>query len=222
MRGPRDTLWVFYTMTVCYHHIFERRIGFDPVGIDDAGNLYATATETPQFAPGLVEHPEHGNDAGLLPVSVSKFVSASSHAPGRAPLYATDHYMCSWWQAADDDENPWLEVNLRSEFTISALRIIWAEPNLDYRSGIVPGPFRYCVETKTGEGSWSVTVDRSDNNQDMLIEYHTFPACQATHARLIVSDCPPGMQVAVVDLSIFGAGNYPPPGKYGVWPRNAE
>ena len=218
VQGPRDTLWTFYTMTVCYHHIFERRIGFDPVGVDDDGNLYASATETPQLAPGIADQPELCNDAGLLPVSVSKFASASSQAPGRAPLYATDNYMCSWWQAADDDENPWLEVDLRSEFTISSLRLMWAEPNLDYNNGVVPGPYRYQVETRHGEDPWQVTVDRSDNDEDMLIEYITFPSCKATHARLIVSDWPTGMQVAVVDFSLFGSGSYPPPGKYGVWP----
>ncbi|MDX9975786.1 MAG: family 43 glycosylhydrolase, partial [FCB group bacterium] len=49
VKGPRDTLWAFYTCTVCYEHIFERRIGMDPAGIDADGNLFVRpASEIPQ------------------------------------------------------------------------------------------------------------------------------------------------------------------------------
>ena len=211
VRGPNDTLWVFYTCTVCYHHIFERRIGFDPVGIDPDGNLFAAATETPQWAPGVVDNPAQGNDTGLLPVTISRFTSASSSAPGRACSYATDNYIRTWWQPADDDRQPWLAVDCRGEFTVSALRLMWAEPNLDYRQGITPGPFRYRVETRlTTDDPWEIALDRSDNDTDMLIEYLTFPPRLARYMRLVILGWPTGLGVGVVDFSVFGQGQYPP------------
>ena len=207
VRGPADTLWAFYTCTVCYHHMFERRIGFDPAGIDPDGNLFAFATETPQWAPGVIDRPDKGNDAGLLPVNINKIATASSEAPGRACSYAADSYMRSWWQPADDDRKPWLAVDCRSMFTVSALRIIWAEPNLDYRRAIVPGPFRYRLETKiNSDDTWEVAVDQTDNDTDMLIEYLTFAPRKARYVRLVIVGWPKGLGVGVVDLSLFGKG----------------
>jgi xylan 1,4-beta-xylosidase len=219
VRGPRETLWAFYTCTVCYHHIFERRIGLDPAGFDAEGNLFVRgASEIPQWAPGIKEHPEQGNDAGLLPVTQSRQTKASSSAPGRVPLYAVDGSMKTWWQPAEDDREPWLEVNLEATFALSTLRVIWSEPNLDYAKQILPKPIRYCVEVReTLEGPWKVLFDGSANATDFLIDYRTFPARDARVARLILKETPAGMGTGVVDFSLFGVGKQPPKGKYGVW-----
>jgi len=211
VRGPRNTLWAFYTCTVGYHHIFERRIGLDPAGFDDQGNLFVWgASETPQFAPGFVARPQDGNDAGLLPLGINVPVQASSEAPGRAASYANDHSMRTWWQPADDDRAPWIEVDLRTAFTVSALRLIWAEPNLDYDAGIVPGPIRYRVLAKpTPPAAWDILLDCSDNATDLLIDYRTFPAREVCAYRLEIVGWPTGLGVGVVDSTLFGVGHYP-------------
>ena len=219
VRGPRDTLWAFYTCTVCYHHIFERRIGLDPAGFDAAGNLFVLgASEIPQWAPGIMERPELGNDAGLSPVTQSRQVKASSSAPGRPPLYAVDGSMKTWWQPAEGDREPWLEVDLEAVFALSALRVIWSEPNLDYARRIVPAPVRYHVEVReTPQGPWRLLFDGRGNNSDFLIDYRAFTAQDACAARLVLKETPAGMGTGVVDFSLFGATKQPPPGKYGVW-----
>ena len=207
VRGPNETVWVFYTCTRCYNHIFERRIGFDAAGFDDDGNLFATATEVPQFAPGEHAHPEQGNDAGLLPVNLNKLASNSSSAPGRECSYAIDGSMRTWWQAANDDAEPWLSVDSRGLFRVSAVRLVWAEPNLNYRAGIIPGPYRYRVETKVDAGdAWDIAVDKSDNDVDMLIDYVTFVPRPAAFMRLVVVGWPDGLGVGVVDFTVFGKG----------------
>lgn len=220
VRGPRDTVWVFYTCLVGYHHHFERRIGFDPIGFDADGNLVCSgASEWPQWAPGLLPHPHEGNDTGWLPLTIMKTTRASSEAPGRTTLYAVDNNMRTWWQPADDDRAPWLEVHLDDTFTLHACRLVWAEPGLDYDAGVVPGPFRYWVELKAqAEDAWETVLDRTENEEDLLIDYRTFPARQATFARLVITGYPRGLRPGVVDFQLFGTGRYPAPGKYGVWP----
>ena len=53
VEGPGHTLWFFYTCMVCYEGSFERRIGFDPVGFDEDGDIIPTqASEIPQWIPG--------------------------------------------------------------------------------------------------------------------------------------------------------------------------
>ncbi|MHB0938176.1 MAG: family 43 glycosylhydrolase [Armatimonadota bacterium] len=222
VRGPRDTVWVFYTCLVGYHHNFERRIGFDPAGFDADGNLYVKgASEWPQWAPGLLPNPAESNDTGWLPLCVMKGTRASSEAPGRTTLYAVDNNIRTWWQPADGDDAPWLEVRFDASYTVHACRLVWAEPGLDYDNGAVPGPFKYRVEIKEkDEDAWQVVVDKTGNQTDLLIDYTAFPAREACSARLVITGWPRGIRPGVVDFQLFGTGHYPPPGKFGVWPPN--
>lgn len=65
--GPGGPLWAFYTCHIQNHHIFEHRIGMDPAGFDQDGNLFVVKpSDTPQFAPGTRPHPELGNSPVFL------------------------------------------------------------------------------------------------------------------------------------------------------------
>lgn len=209
VRGPNDTLWAFYTCTRCYHHVFERRVGCDPAGFDEDGNLFVRgASDIPQWAPGRQPHPEQGNDAGLLPTTVGKPCCASSEAPGRVCTYPVDGILRTWWEAATDDREPWLSVELRSRFAVSSARIVWAEPNLDYDRA-PPGPFRYRIEGRNGAtGAWEALVDRTGNTTDLLIDYLCFPVQDVTQVRLTVTGAPMGVGVGVEDFTVFGAGYF--------------
>jgi xylan 1,4-beta-xylosidase len=207
VRGPKDTLWAFYTHLVRNQHNFERRVGMDPAGIDAEGNLFVLgASETPQWAPGLLSHPERGNDAGLTPMSINKHVKTSSEVHGREGAYAVDNVMRTWWEPAATDRRPWIEVDWKTPFHASAARILWAEPGLDYDGGVRPGPVKYKIELSDeakGEG-WRMAVDRTENEEDMLIEYRTFAETVARRARLTITGRPEGMNTGVIEVTVFG------------------
>jgi len=207
VRGPGETLWAFYTCLVRNRHIFERRIGMDPAGFDADGNLVVPggASEIPGWAPGTRPRPETGNDAGLLPVTIDKPFRASSETDGRDAAYALDNSMRTWWLPAEDDPCPWLEVDLHAAFVVSAARIIWQDEGLDYAAGILPGPFRYRLEARLGDGTpWTTACDRSDSREDLLIDYRTFPEVRADAVRITVVGWPPGIRPAMVGLTVFG------------------
>ena len=73
-----------------------------------------------KWAPGVVAGPDLGNDAGLLPLSVHQAVEASSHYAGREPMYAVDKHIRTWWQAAEDEAQPWLRVERGETFAVGA------------------------------------------------------------------------------------------------------
>jgi hypothetical protein len=149
-----------------------------------------------------------------------KGTRASSEAPGRTTLYAVDNNIRTWWQPADDDNAPWLEVRFDASFTVHACRLVWAEPGLDYDNGVVPGPFKYRVEIREKEeDAWQTVVDKTGNETDLLIDYTAFPAREARFARLVITGWPQGIRPGVVDFQLFGTGHYPPAGKFGVWPQ---
>ncbi len=204
VRGPGDTLWAFYTCRVCYEHIFERRIGFDPCGVDADGELFVTVSEFPQWAPGVREKPELGNHAGLLPMNHRRRARTSSAAAGRPGLYAVDNCMHTWWEPAAADAAPWLEQDLGILAEVAAVRVVWRDIGLDYAAGRGPGPVRWCLETAGDDGVWTAACDATSSTADLLIDYRTFAPRMARRLRLRITAWAVGLTPGVTDLSVFG------------------
>lgn len=208
VEGPEDTLWAFYTTTICYAHAMERRIGFDPVYINEDGDICCKAvTETPQWAPGAVADPVNEGDTGLICVSGRRRAYASSCAPGRDSLYATDEDLMSWWEPADGDKEPTLTIPLAYwGINCCAVRIIWRDVGLSLTHGNLPGPIKYKLELRNTEISdeWICVVDRSDSSEDLVVDYRTFDEYRANEARLTVLEAPAGIKPGVMNISIFG------------------
>ena len=206
--GPNGSLWVFYTSIFNFNHEFERRVGMDPLGIDENGELYCPAvTDTPQYAPGVLEHPEAGNDVGLLPLTFMMRPEASSAAPGRDGIYAVDDSILSWWQPAANDPEPTLTIRLGGlPWEISAIRLLWRDIGMDTAKGILPGPFRYVVEyadTKKRD-SWVTLVDASQNTEDLCVDYRQFEPVIGYAIRLRILGAPAGITPGLASITAFG------------------
>ncbi|MBE6562388.1 MAG: hypothetical protein E7660_01485 [Ruminococcaceae bacterium] len=204
--GPNGTLWAFYTCCMCYGGNFERRIGFDPIGFDENGNIIPTeATEIPQLAPGYNKAPHLGNGAGLIPLTQRKSCHSSSEAPGRDSLYAVDDSMITWWQPSSDDPEPTLTVKLGEVgFRTASVRLIWRDVGLDIKKGYLPGPFGYKIEALDKDGEWICVLDKSDNKTDMCIDYLPLESVIATEVRLKITSHPENIEPGLINFTVFG------------------
>lgn len=204
-RGPGDTLWAFYTVSVANHHQYERRIGMDLVVLDENGELYCPhgVTETPQFIPGYVEHPEICNSPEYLPLNVRYRPTVSSSTPGRGPLYATDGSSITYWEPEENDENPTITCNLKVPYYVGAVRLFWHEKGLCYRDGIVPGPIHYVLEGCCDD-TWIPLFDNKEETVDYNIDYRTFTPVSCEQVRLKLIDWPEGIHPGVIDFTVFG------------------
>lgn len=207
--GPDNSLWAFYTITHCAVHAHERRIGMAPIGVDENGELYCPAvTDTPQFAYGETENYLTDSDTGLLPLTFAHrhHMKSSSAAPGRGTVYAFDESALTWWQPADDDNEPTLYIDLEATYVCEASRIMWREIGLDYDNGILPESFKYIIESRPtlNEGEWEVMLDMSKNEKDLVVDYQTFAPIVAREIRLRVLSWPKGTRPAVTSFTIFG------------------
>ena len=206
VRGPGGTLWAFTTSMVNNWHVFERRVSLFPVGIDDGGNIFGVPSrDIPQWAPGVLENPQEGNETDWLPVSVRTIASASSCAPGRTADYAIDDYCRSWWQPAEGDGSPSLMVDLKNMYRVAGIRIMWAEPQLDHKNGIMPGPVKYRVLYQSAKNSpWQIALDCTSNETDMLIDYRTFEPVKARRLKLEITGTHNGQTVGILEFTAFG------------------
>lgn len=208
--GPNGTVWVFYTLCVCYGGAFERRIGFDPIGFDENGDIIPTsASETPSFAPGVIKEPWLNNKTDLLPLTQGMSAKASSYTEGRDELYAVDDSMKTWWQPRDDDKEPTLSVYLAGEpFDIYTARIMWRDVGLDYAKGLLPEPIGYVIEAKCKDSEWECVLDKSDNCEDMLIDYVYLKQVKATEVRIRITKKPSKTKIGLISFSVFGKSEY--------------
>ena len=204
--GPNGTVWAFYTCCVCYSYKFERRVGFDPIGFDENGDIIPTeASENPVWAPGVIAEPHRGNGAGLLPLTQSRECSETSAAPGRDGLYAIDDSMLTWWQPAEDDPSPALTVELGYDgLDVHSARIIWRDVGLDVEKGYLPGPFKYKIEACSMDGEWVCILDKTANDVDMEIDYNTVTLMRAKAVRLTITGHPEHIQPGVINFTVFG------------------
>jgi hypothetical protein len=91
----------------------------DPIGFDENGNLFVRGpSETPQWAPGVVDDPSHQNDSGSIPLTINKLhvmnakSTFSSQRTGHEAAYAIDNSNGTWWESAEDDKQPSLSLDL--------------------------------------------------------------------------------------------------------------
>lgn len=206
VEGPNNTLWAFVTSVVGNYHVFERRVGLFPVGLDQNKDLVAfPSRDIPQWAPGLVANPEKGNEAGWLPVSVRTIARASSEAPGRTADYAMDDNSRTWWRPADDDQNPSLTIDFKNYFNIAAIRVMWSEEGLDHNKGILAAPIKYRLLYQPSKSDkWNIVLDCSTNNVDLLIDYRTFEAVKARRVKLEIIGANKAAKIGVQELTVFG------------------
>lgn len=199
VRGPRDRIWVFYTVFACVAHGFERRVGLDVADIDEHGELYVPqATSRPQPLPGSASTEE------WLPLNEGEPNFASSSAPNTAGRLAADNSLTTWWLPAAGDAVPTLTAHFSARAIVHAARVIWRDIGLDTTSGKNPGPFRYRIEAETAPGKWTTIVDRSESNEDFLVDYRECAPVHATRARLVILGHPPGIQPGVAEFTVFG------------------
>lgn len=203
VQGPDNTLWTFYTMRMGVNHVFERRIGMDRIYINEDGELYCKGvTDTPQYGPGEILE----GDVGILPLTfqLRARVKATSMKEGRECFYALEQNLNTWWQPDDTDPLPQITVKLAANYRVSASRVIWQDMGLDYDAGILSGPIKYKIELSDDEVNWTTVLDCSDNDQDLLIDYRTFPSCTGSLARLTILGAPQGIRPGVISFSVFG------------------
>jgi hypothetical protein len=199
MAAADGRLWCFYTVLLRNKHPYERRIAMDPAGVDSAGELFIDGpSETPRRVDGTPEEP-------LVNLSTNCAVKASSQAPGRDPAYAVDNYVRTWWQPAKTDAAPWLELDLGGSFPLRFARIVFGDEGLDYKAGAVPAPYLHRILGSADGSNWKLLCESSKSEEERHIVLQKLEACEpCRYVRLESLEAPLGMELAVIDFSVFG------------------
>lgn len=221
MEDAQGNLWHTATMRISVNHDFERRVGLWPGGYDADGELFCNQRygDWPMAVSGAKDDPWRAPEWMLL--SVGKAVRASSALEGHEPEKAAEENVQTWWQAATNSREEWLELDLGREFLVHAVQVNFADGKLDIPcpGEIHPGsqaryidettyPTQWKLEGSTDGESWFVIEDKSqavtDLSHDLIIREGGF---KARYLRLSDMAVPYGQNPAVSGLRVFGRGD---------------
>ena len=217
MRDAQGALWHTATMRISVNHDFERRVGLWPAGFDGDGELYCNQRygDWPMAAQG-----DPWRDPAWMLLSAHKTASASSFLPGHEPEKAVEENVQTWWRAASNSPDEWLQVDLGRVFDVHAVQVNFADDMLDIPcpGEIRPGSqARYIDEHNhvTGwklEGSedgedWFVIEDKTkaktDLSHDLIVREEGFAA---RYLRLSSLAVPYEQNPCISGLRVFGLG----------------
>jgi len=210
VEGPNETVWAIYT--VLYRNRnrrVERRIGMDPVGFDEQGNMIIRGpSETPQWAPGVKANPWQGNDSGSYQLSEDKNYIVSSEAPGQDAPYAFDNNIRTFWAASDEDAEPSLTLDLGAEssqaYIVDSARILFTLPRGLRRQNSAPRIRQYKIEVSSDGETFTTVVDKTANEQDNAVEFDEIEPIKCRHVRLTITGWPQDLPRGVIEFTVFG------------------
>ena len=217
MQDAQGALWHTATMRISVNHDFERRVGLWPAGFDGDGELYCNQRygDWPMAAQG-----DPWRDPAWMLLSVHKTASASSFLPGHEPEKAVEENVQTWWRAASNSPDEWLQVDLGRVFDVHAVQVNFADDMLDIPcpGEIRPGSqaryideddhvTRWKLEGSEDGEDWFVIEDKTkaktDLSHDLIVREEGFAA---RYFRLSNMAVPYGQNPCVSGLRVFGLG----------------
>lgn len=221
MRDRFGNLWHASTMRISVNHMFERRVGIWPAGLDADGGLFCNQRygDWPACMEEGKQDPWKAPEWYLL--SYGKKVTASSSSSGHGPEAAVDENVQTWWEAATNDPGEWIRIDLGEEYDVRAVQINFADSHPDIPA---PGEFhgedssrfiddrdmvtRWLLEGSADGLHYQVIEDKTgaqtDLPHDLIVREE---GLRLRFLRLTVREVPYARKPSISGLRVFGKGD---------------
>ncbi len=215
MEDNGGRLWHTSTMRISINHNFERRLGLWMAGFDEDGELYCDQRYG-DWPISMLKKPWEKPEWMLLSYGKDALVSSGVGAKN-----ATDENILTWWKAASQEPDEWIQIDLGKTYDVRGIQINFADDNLE-----VPLPEGVVLQGETQmkryidermhvtrwvlEGSldginYFIIEDKSkvktDLSHDFIVREEGIPI---RYIKLIVKELPFGQAACVSGLRVFG------------------
>ena len=201
--------WHVSTIAISVKNNFERRIGFWPAGFDKDDVLYCNTAfgDYPHYLPdGAADHLQ-SRFTGWMLLNYNKPVKVSSTLGAYAPNYAVDENIKTYWSAETADKKEWLQSDLGELCFINAIQINYADQDVHVLGKTRGVYLQYRILSSMDEKTWTVLVDKSNNQSDVPHDYVELPeGTRARYLRLENVHTPAG-KFAISGFRVFGKGS---------------
>lgn len=218
-------LWHTSSMCVCINHMFERRLGLFPAGIDEDGILYCNTNfaDYPTPVPTKEWNPITDAKPQWMLLSYKKPVTVSSSLEKHLSEYAVNENIKNYW-SAKGNKDEWIQIDLEKELPVHAVQLNFSEHNCradlsknytftgeqEYMARALVTPeqtYQYVVEGSVDGSTWTTIKDYSQNTVDHPHEFITFE--EEIHVRYLKITCkqmPFNGNFAMSGFRVFGTG----------------
>lgn len=231
IEDEHGNIWHASTMKISVNHIFERRIGLFPAGVDKDGILFCNQN----FADYPLEIPEGKFDPmSVKPkwmlLSFNKSAKASSSLSNHSPELALNEQIETWW-CADGCKGEWYELDLEDVYDVRAVQLNFADNEIpamkisnSERSGLGSNR-RYIAKNENNhtrfllEGSedgenWFTLADKRNADTDLSHDFMIFEdGVKVRYLKVMAEELPYNQNFALSGFRVFGNGNGEKPAK---------
>jgi hypothetical protein len=213
-------LWHASTMRISVNHMFERRVGLWPAGVDADGELFCNQRygDWPKSVTGNAENPWKEPEWMLL--SYGKHVAASSEAVGHEAAKAVDENVRTCWMAEVEDTNPALTLDLGELFDVHGIQVNFADCDVHLPEAlqtipegkerrIIDEPIytRFLLEASCDGVHYDVLWDKRQVTTDYSHDFLPMEAGRKIrYLRLSQMQLPFHQRPSVSGLRVFGLG----------------
>lgn len=159
----------------------------------------------PHYAPPAPGH--KGEFRGWMLLSYKKPVTASSQRENYAPANITDENVKTFWVAAENNDQQWVQIDLQTPATVYAIQVNYH----DYQSnlfGKIPAlHHRYLIEGSLDGQSWVPLVNRTNSFKDVPNDYVEVAVPQRVRYVRYKNLHVPTPHLSISGLRVFGTGS---------------
>jgi hypothetical protein len=141
---------------------------------------------------------------GSTNLALNKPVEASSAEWGRYAAKLTDGDFGTYWGTGDALPGHWAQVDLGTNYDLSACRLLWQNPGYYYQ---------YKIQVSRDGTSWDQVVDMTDNTVANRLPVHAFSA-RGRYVKLTLTGADDGCWPALAEFEVFADGKVPPAQPY--------
>ena len=179
-------------------------------------------TDTPQWAPGVVNDPAKGN-SGSIPVTINKVRAMnalskfSSEQPGRYAAYAVDNSSGTLWEPLPADTLPSLTIELSPAtrfdvvqlFTVDGVRLMFKSGRRGFgrpaaNTSQAPDVYQYKIEVSLDGKKYVTALDRTNNTVSRNTIFDEISPVKCRFVRLTVTNWPRTTPLGVIEFTAFG------------------
>ncbi len=201
--------WHVATIPISVKNNFERRIGMWPAGFDKDDILYCNTAygDYPHYLPDVKVKDSHSRFTGWMLLNYSKPVTVSSTLGGFAANFASDENIKTHWSAATGKRGEWLQSDLGSVCTVSAIQINYADQDAELMGKQLDAFHQYVVFSSVDGKQWTTLIDKRNNKTDVPHDYvELSQPIQARYVKIENVHVPTG-KFALSGFRLFGNGN---------------
>lgn len=195
--------WHVGTCMLSLKYKFERRIGLYPVYFDADGVMWSN-TAFGDYPQRNADYTGPDRFTGWMLLSYGKKVEVSS-TDTLSAANLSDENIRTYWSARTGNAGEWALMDLGGEREVRAIQLNFYDHNTLQTNRANDTYYQYRILASSDGETWTLAVDRSDNDRDMPHDYvELLQPLRTRYLKVVNLHVPGNGKFCLSDIRVFG------------------